>query len=89
MGQQQRVAIARAMVRRPSLLICDEPTANLDPRTSQLVIKAIDSLNRQGTTVIIATGNNNIVDAMRKRVVELDYGHVVRDQRHGAFGISR
>jgi cell division transport system ATP-binding protein len=88
-GEQQRVAIARAFVNRPLLLIADEPTGNLDPSTSVGIMKLLDRINRTGTTVVMATHDAAIVDQMRKRVIELDGGHVVRDQSRGVYGYSR
>jgi cell division transport system ATP-binding protein len=88
-GEQQRVAIARAFVNRPLVLLADEPTGNLDPDTSQGIMGLLERINRKGTTVIMATHDNHIVDAMRRRVVELDNGHVVRDQNRGVYGIGR
>jgi cell division transport system ATP-binding protein len=88
-GEQQRVAIARAFVNRPLILIADEPTGNLDPDTSQGIMGLLERINRKGTTVVMATHDNNIVDAMRRRVIELDLGHVVRDQNRGVYGIGR
>jgi cell division transport system ATP-binding protein len=88
-GEQQRVAIARAFVNRPLILIADEPTGNLDPDTSQGIMSLLERINRKGTTVVMATHDNNIVDAMRRRVIELDLGHVVRDQNRGVYGIGR
>ena len=85
-GEQQRVAIARAFVNRPKLLIADEPTGNLDPQTSVGIMKLLDRINRTGTTVVMATHDSGIVDQMRKRVVELADGHVVRDQARGVYG---
>lgn len=79
-GEQQRVAIARAMVNRPKLLLADEPTGNLDPSTSVGIMRLLDRINRQGTTVVMATHDDEIVDQMRKRVIELKGGEVVRDQ---------
>ncbi len=79
-GEQQRVAIARAFVNRPQILIADEPTGNLDPNTSIGIMKLLDRINRTGTTVVMATHDAGIVDQMRKRVIELDDGRVVRDQ---------
>ena len=73
-GEQQRVAIARAFVNRPLVLLADEPTGNLDPDTSQGIMSLLERINRTGTTVLMATHDNNIVDAMRRRVVELDFG---------------
>ncbi len=85
-GEQQRVSIARAFVNRPLILLADEPTGNLDPSTSVEIMKLLDRINRTGTTVIMATHDNAIVDAMRRRVVELDKGQVVRDQARGVYG---
>jgi cell division transport system ATP-binding protein len=85
-GEQQRVSIARAFVNRPLILLADEPTGNLDPATSVDIMKLLDRINRTGTTVIMATHDNAIVDAMRRRVVELDGGRVVRDQARGVYG---
>ncbi|MGQ0468182.1 MAG: cell division ATP-binding protein FtsE [Sporichthyaceae bacterium] len=87
-GEQQRVAIARAFVNRPLLLIADEPTGNLDPTTSVGIMKLLDRINRTGTTVVMATHDQAIVDQMRKRVVELEFGRVVRDQHRGVYGYS-
>jgi cell division transport system ATP-binding protein len=85
-GEQQRVAIARAFVNRPTILIADEPTGNLDPTTSVGIMKLLDRINRTGTTVIMATHDAGIVDQMRKRVIELQAGEVVRDQARGVYG---
>jgi cell division transport system ATP-binding protein len=85
-GEQQRVAIARAFVNRPALLIADEPTGNLDPTTSIGIMKLLDRINRTGTTVLMATHDSGIVDQMRKRVIELSDGVVVRDQARGVYG---
>jgi cell division transport system ATP-binding protein len=85
-GEQQRVAIARAFVNRPLILIADEPTGNLDPNTSVGIMKLLDRINRTGTTVLMATHDAGIVDQMRKRVIELDDGRVVRDQARGVYG---
>jgi cell division transport system ATP-binding protein len=85
-GEQQRVSIARAFVNRPLILLADEPTGNLDPATSVDIMKLLDRINRIGTTVIMATHDNAIVDAMRRRVVELENGKVVRDQARGVYG---
>jgi cell division transport system ATP-binding protein len=85
-GEQQRVSIARAFVNRPLILLADEPTGNLDPATSVDIMKLLDRINRVGTTVIMATHDNAIVDAMRRRVIELDTGRVVRDQARGVYG---
>ena len=85
-GEQQRVAIARAFVNRPRILIADEPTGNLDPATSVGIMKLLDRINRSDTTVVMATHDSAIVDQMRKRVIELDAGQVVRDQSKGVYG---
>ena len=85
-GEQQRVAIARAFVNRPPLLLADEPTGNLDPATSVGIMKLLDRINRVGTTVIMATHDAAIVDQMRKRVIELDVGQLVRDEARGVYG---
>jgi cell division transport system ATP-binding protein len=85
-GEQQRVAVARAFVNRPMILIADEPTGNLDPTTSVGIMKLLDRINRTGTTVLMATHDSGIVDQMRKRVIELDAGRVVRDQSRGVYG---
>ena len=87
-GEQQRVAIARAFVNRPMILIADEPTGNLDPATSVGIMKLLDRINRTDTTVVMATHDNGIVDQMRKRVIELEGGRVVRDQAQGAYGFQ-
>jgi cell division transport system ATP-binding protein len=85
-GEQQRVAIARAFVNRPMLLIADEPTGNLDPGTSVGIMKLLDRINRLGTTVVMSTHDAQIVDQMRRRVIELESGHLVRDQTRGVYG---
>ncbi len=85
-GEQQRVAIARAFVNRPMILIADEPTGNLDPTTSVGIMKLLDRINRTDTTVIMATHDSGVVDQMRKRVIELEAGRVVRDQARGVYG---
>lgn len=85
-GEQQRVAIARAFVNRPMILIADEPTGNLDPTTSVGIMKLLDQINRTDTTVITATHDASIVDQMRKRVIELSEGQLVRDESRGVYG---
>jgi len=84
-GEQQRVSIARACVNRPLVLLADEPTGNLDPNTSVDIMRLLDKVNKIGTTVVMATHDQAIVDAMRKRVIELDRGKVVRDQSRGVY----
>jgi cell division transport system ATP-binding protein len=88
-GEQQRVAIARAFVNRPLMLLADEPTGNLDPDTSQDIMLLLERINRTGTTVLMATHDHSIVDSMRRRVVELDLGQVVRDDSRGVYGVGR
>ena len=88
-GEQQRVAIARAFVNRPDILLADEPTGNLDPSTSVGIMRLLDRINRTGTTVVMATHDAELVDQMRKRVVELVDGAVVRDQTRGVYGSVR
>ena len=85
-GEQQRVAVARAMVNRPPLLICDEPTGNLDPAISLGIMKLLERINRTGTTVIVATHDREMVDSMHRRVIALEGGHVIRDQERGGYG---
>jgi len=87
-GEQQRVAIARAFVNRPLVLLADEPTGNLDPDTSQGIMSLLERINRTGTTVVMATHDNNIVDAMRRRVIALETGRLVRDQHRGVYGVG-
>lgn len=84
-GEQQRVAIARAYVNHPQILLADEPTGNLDPTTSLGIMEVLDAINRTGTTIVMATHNEEIVNSMRKRVVELHGGKIVRDEAHGSY----
>jgi cell division transport system ATP-binding protein len=87
-GEQQRVSIARAFVNRPLILLADEPTGNLDPATTVGIMRLLDRINRTGTTVVMATHDQRIVDAMRRRVIELDRGTLVRDQVRGVYGVG-
>ncbi|MCU1428867.1 MAG: cell division ATP-binding protein FtsE [Actinomycetia bacterium] len=87
-GEQQRVSIARAFVNRPLILLADEPTGNLDPATTVGIMRLLDRINRTGTTVVMATHDQRIVDAMRRRVLELDHGQLVRDQARGVYGVG-
>jgi cell division transport system ATP-binding protein len=85
-GEQQRVALARAFVNQPKLLLADEPTGNLDPSTSVGIMKLLDRINRTGTTIVMATHDVAIVDQMRKRIVQMENGKVIRDQERGMYG---
>lgn len=85
-GEQQRVSIARAFVNRPPLLLADEPTGNLDPATSLGIMSLLNRINKTGTTVLVATHDREMVDSMRKRVIALEGGKVVRDQDRGVYG---
>jgi cell division transport system ATP-binding protein len=87
-GEQQRVSIARAFVNRPLIVLADEPTGNLDPATTVGIMRILDRINRTGTTIVMATHDQRIVDAMRRRVIELDRGELVRDQARGVYGIG-
>lgn len=87
-GEQQRVSLARALVNRPLLLLADEPTGNLDPDTSWEIMELLREINRRGTTVIMATHNREIVDRMRKRVIALDHGRLVRDTPKGGYSLE-
>jgi len=88
-GEQQRVAIARAFVNRPAIVLADEPTGNLDPTTSIGIMRLLDRINRTGTTIVMATHDDEIVDQMRKRVIELEDGRIVRDEASGVYGYQR
>lgn len=85
-GEQQRVAIARALINRPSILLADEPTGNLDPDTTIDIMRLLDQINRAGTTVLMATHDASIVDQMRKRVIQVENGKIARDQSQGNYG---
>ena len=87
-GEQQRVSIARAIVNRPPLLVCDEPTGNLDPQNSRGIMDLLERINRTGTTVLVATHDREMVDNMRRRVIALDRGILTRDQDRGVYGID-
>jgi cell division transport system ATP-binding protein len=87
-GEQQRVAVARAFVNRPLVLLADEPTGNLDPTNSESIMNLLDRINRTGTTVVMATHDKALVDRMRRRVVEMDHGEIVRDQIRGVYGLD-
>ena len=87
-GEQQRVSIARAIVNRPPILICDEPTGNLDPQTSRGIMDLLERINRTGTTVVVATHDREMVDNMRRRVIALDCGNLTRDQDRGVYGFD-
>jgi len=85
-GEQQRVALARAIVNSPSLLVADEPTGNLDPETSMEIMKLLAEINNRGTTVLVATHEKTIVDSMKKRVIAINRGEIIRDQQKGLYG---
>ena len=87
-GEQQRVSIARAIVNRPPLLVCDEPTGNLDPQTSRGIMDLLERINRTGTTVLVATHDREMVDNMRRRVIALDNGQLTRAQDRGVYGFD-
>jgi cell division transport system ATP-binding protein len=87
-GEQQRVAVARAFVNRPLILLADEPTGNLDPVNSESIMALLERINRTGTTVVMATHDKALVDRMRRRVIELDRGEMIRDQVRGVYGVE-
>ena len=87
-GEQQRVAIARALVNQPVLLIADEPTGNLDPNTSEDIMKLFNEINHMGTTIIMVTHNKDLVNAMHKRVVSIEEGHIVSDVKKGGYDLN-
>lgn len=85
-GEQQRVCLARAIINNPPLIIADEPTGNLDPDTSMEIVNLLHEINRRGTTIIMATHDHAVVDLMRKRVIALENGRIIRDEERGAYG---
>lgn len=86
-GEQQRVSIARSIVNHPEVVIADEPTGNLDPDTSWEIMKTLEEINNRGTTVVMATHNKEIVNSMKKRVIAIEDGMIVRDEARGEYGI--
>ena len=84
-GEQQRVARARALVNRPDILLADEPTGNLDPKTSEEIMQLLEQINERGTTVLVVTHNKDIVNTMKKRVVTMDEGVIVSDEKEGGY----
>ena len=84
-GEQQRVSLARAIVNNPSVLIADEPTGNLDPDTANEIMELLDDINKSGTTIVMATHAKDIVDSMKKRVIAIEKGAIVRDDRRGMY----
>ena len=84
-GEQQRVAIARALINRPSILLCDEPTGNLDPTNSNEIMKILDAVNKQGTTVLVVTHNMEIVQQMKKRTITMSQGKIISDLEKGGY----
>jgi cell division transport system ATP-binding protein len=84
-GEQQRVGLARALINNPSLIIADEPTGNLDPQSSLEIMDLLDEINQRGTTVLIITHEKSIVDRMQKRVIEIDNGIIIRDEKKGSY----
>lgn len=84
-GEQQRVALARALVNRPDILLADEPTGNLDPKTSEEIMKLLEQINERGTTVLVVTHNKEIVNQMKKRVVTMHDGVIISDEKEGGY----
>lgn len=84
-GEQQRVALARALVNNPSMLIADEPTGNLDPETAWEIMNLLEDINKRGTTVVVATHARDIVDKMKKRVIQIEEGNIIRDDKRGGY----
>lgn len=87
-GEQQRVAIARALINQPTILLADEPTGNLDPKTAWDIIMLLEEVNKMGTTVVVVTHNNDVVDVMQKRVINLEDGVLVRDEKKGGYQVE-
>jgi cell division transport system ATP-binding protein len=87
-GERQRVAIARALIRQPKILIADEPTGNLDPKTSWEIIELLLKINRYGTTVLLTTHNKEIVNALKRRVITINRGRIVRDEEQGRYSLE-
>ena len=88
-GEQQRVAIARALINNPAILLADEPTGNLDPQMAWEIMMLLQEINKMGTTVVVVTHNNDVVDIMKKRVVTLDKGSIVSDEQEGGYQYER
>lgn len=88
-GEQQRVAIARALINRPAILLADEPTGNLDPKTTWDIMMLLQEINKMGTTVVVVTHNNDVVDVMQKRVITLEEGRLIRDEQKGGYEHER
>ena len=84
-GEQQRVALARAIVNRPDILLADEPTGNLDPKTSEEIMKLLEEINQRGTTVLVVTHNKEIVNSMKKRVLTMHNGVIISDEKEGEY----
>lgn len=87
-GEQQRVAIARALINQPTILLADEPTGNLDPKTAWGIMMLLEEVNKMGTTVVVVTHNNDVVDVMQKRVINLEDGVLVRDEKKGGYQVE-
>lgn len=85
-GEQQRVSIARSIVNKPAVVVADEPTGNLDPDTAWEIVDTFQEINNRGTTIIMATHNKDIVNKMKKRVIAIDGGRIVRDEQQGEYG---
>ncbi len=88
-GEQQRISIARAIINNPSVLIADEPTGNLDPDTAWEIMDILEEINSQGTTIVMATHNKDIVNTIKKRVIAVENGRIARDERRGGYGYER